>query len=97
MKISNPVEVAEFALAKGIRNEPAFRRWVPYITRKRDAIILAVNSRVRKVSHKYGIEIPRTFKEAYALDTKDGSTLWRDAINREMENLKVAFDIIPDN
>ena len=47
--------------------------------------------------YKYGVENPRPVKEAYALDEKNGNTLWRDAINREMENLKVAFDILDDS
>ena len=54
-KESNPVEVAEFAKAWCIEDEPAFCWWVPYILRKRDYIILAVKSRVRKTTHKYGI------------------------------------------
>ena len=33
-------------------------------------------------------------QEAYALDEKNGNTLWCDALNMEMENLKVAFDIL---
>ncbi len=95
LKNSNPVEVAEFAVSKGIEHEPAFAWWVPYTLRRRDKIISAVNSRVKKVSHKYGVELPRTVEEAYALDEANGNTFWRDAINKEMENLKVAFDILP--
>ena len=30
MKESHPVEMAEFAKAKGIQGEPAFCWWVPY-------------------------------------------------------------------
>ena len=47
------------------------------------------------MSHKYGIEIPSNINEAYALDDKNNNTFWRDAIHKEMENLKVAFDILP--
>jgi len=55
MKESNPVEVADFARARGIANEPAFAWWVPYTLRKRDVILSAIKSRVRKTTHKYGI------------------------------------------
>ncbi len=96
MKESNPVCVAEFAVARGIDKEPAFAWWVPFTLRRRDRIISAVNSRVRKVSHKYGVELPRTVQEAHALDEKNGDTFWRDALNKEMGNLKVAFDILPE-
>ena len=57
-KGSHPVDVAEYAIAKGIDREPAFCWWVPYTIRKRDAIIAAVRLRARKATHKYGIEIP---------------------------------------
>jgi hypothetical protein len=97
MKESNPIEVAEFAIAKGIADESAFCWWVPYTLRKRDRIISAVKARVKRVTHKYGVEIPRTVEEAYKLDEKNGNTLWRDAINKEMANLKVAFDIMDDS
>ena len=94
LKESNPIEVAEFAVARGIDVEAAFCWWVPYTLRKRDSIISAVNARVKRVTHKYGVEIPRTVKEAYLLDERNGNTIWRDAINKEMGNLKVAFDIL---
>jgi len=97
MKESIPIEVAKFAIAKGIANESAFCWWVPYTLRKRDAIISAVKARVKRVTHKYGVEIPRTVEEAYKLDEKNGNTLWRDAINKEMANLKVTFDILDNS
>jgi hypothetical protein len=96
MKESHPVEVAEFSVSRGIDSEPAFCWWVPFTLRKRDRIISAVKARVKRVSHKYGIEIPRTINDALKLDEKNKDTFWRDAINKEMENLKVAFDILPE-
>ena len=96
LKESNPVEVAEFATARGIDKEPAFIWWVPYTLRRRDRIIAGVNARVKTTTHKYGVELPRTIDEALAFDKLNGNTLWRDAINKEMGNLKVAFDILPE-
>ena len=48
------------------------------------------------MSHKYGIEVPNNVAEALRIDERYGNHFWRDAINKEMENLKVAFDILPD-
>jgi len=96
MKNSNPIEVAEFAVANNIHKEPAFCWWIPYTLRKRDRIVAGVNARVKRVTHKYGVELPRSIREALQLDTRNGNTLWRDAINKEMSNLKVAFDILGD-
>ena len=39
MKQSHPVEMAEFARARGISDEVVFAWWVPYTLRKRDAIL----------------------------------------------------------
>lgn len=96
LKESNPIETAEFATARGIMDEPAFSWWVPYVMRKRDRIISSVNSRVKRVTHKYGVEIPSSVDHCYRLDKQNGNTLWRDALNREMNNLRVAFDILED-
>ena len=97
LKESNPVEVAEFAKARGIDDEPAFCWWVPYTLRKRDVILAAVKSRVRKTTHKYGIEIPRSVPHAYEIDEKNGNHFWRDAINKEMRNVGVAFEVLEND
>ena len=46
MKESHPVETAEFAKARGIADEPAFRWWVPYTLCKRDVILAKVKARI---------------------------------------------------
>ena len=38
--------------------------------------------------------MPKTFKEAAELDTKNGDTKWMDAIAKEITNVRVAFDIL---
>ena len=96
MKNSKPVEIADFEVARVVDCDPAFSWWVPYTIRCRDRIRSGVNSRVKRVTHKYGVELPRTVQEAYALDEKNGNNFWRDALNREMDNLKVDFDILPE-
>jgi hypothetical protein len=58
LKESNPVQVSEYVIARGLQDEPAFAWWVPYTMRKRDIIVSAVKARVRRTTHKYGIEMP---------------------------------------
>ena len=97
MKEAHPVECAEFAKARGIQDEPAFAWWVPYTLRKRDVIISSVKARVRRTTHKYGFEVPRNLKHAYEIDTKNGNDFWRKAIEKEMHNVGIAFEILdPD-
>ena len=97
LKESNPVDVAEYATARGIQEEPDFSLWVPYTLRKRDMIVFAVSSRVRKFSHKYGIEIPTSISHAKRIDLKNGNNLWMDAITKEMTNVGIAFTILDES
>jgi len=70
LKNSNPIEVAEYAVAKSLVNEPAFVWWVPYVIKKRTRIISAIKrqSRHRKKDYKFGIEIPHSVERALAID-----------------------------
>ena len=93
LKESNPIEIAEYVTQCGIADEPAFAWWVPFTLKKRERIISAVNNRVKKTTHKYGIRVPNTVEEAYRLDKENGNDLWRKAIAKEMKNVSIAFDI----
>ena len=47
---------------------------------------------MKRVTHKYGIEIPKDRDHAIAFDRiNNGNTLWQDALAREMTNVSVAF------
>ena len=94
MKETNPVDVAVFAKAEGIDDEPAFAWWVPYTLRTRDRIISAVNSRVKKVTMKYGHEVPRNLDDCRRIDAANGDSRWAKAIDKEMPNVKVAIEIL---
>jgi hypothetical protein len=47
-----------------------------------------------KKMHKFGIEVPCSVAEAYALDKKNGNNLWANAIAKEMKNVRIAFKIL---
>ena len=94
MKESYPLQVAEYATNNGIDSMPAFAWWVPYVLKKRDRIIAAVNKRYVKRTHKFGFEIPKTVERAYEIDKENDNTFWTDAIEKEMKNVRVAFNIV---
>jgi hypothetical protein len=99
LKESHPLETAKYAMTQGIDHEPAFNWWVPHVLTKRDQIIFLVRiqtTRYLKRTHKFSIEVPKTVKEALALDRKNGDTLWEDAIAKEMKEVCIAFNILPD-
>ena len=56
-----------------------------------------MNARVNRFTHKYGIEVPRTFKEVLAFDDIGGNHLWQDVLDREIPKLRVSFDILDKN
>ena len=49
-----------------------------------------------KKTHKFGVEVPKTVKEAQELDQRNGDTKWTDSISKEMTNVRVAFDILKE-
>jgi hypothetical protein len=92
LKESNPVEVAEYALANKILEEPAFAWWARHVLRKRERIIRKVKSRrYWDRTHKYGILLPKTVAEALRIDRETGTNFWQKAIEKEMRNIDCAF------
>jgi len=45
---------------------------------------------------KYGITIPRDYDEAIRLDHENGNDYWLKAINKEINVVRIAFDVIAD-
>jgi hypothetical protein len=84
MKESHPIETAELAKARCIADEPAFAWWVPYTLGKRDIILSKINARIRKTTHKYGIEIPTSVDSAMEIDRSNNNTFWKDALAKDM-------------
>ena len=67
--------------------------------KKTDRIIATIRkqqTRYLKKSHKFGIELTKTVEQALTLEVKNCNTLWANAISKEMENVRVAFDVLPD-
>eukprot|EP00957_Ditylum_brightwellii_P189129 14396238-Ditylum_brightwellii.AAC.1 len=91
------IKVAGYARACDINNEPAFAWWVPYTLRKQDIILSSVKARVRKTTHKYGIEIPMSLLHAYEIDAANGNTFWCYAIRKEMTNIGIVFEILEND
>ena len=96
MKESYSVELADYAVAHGIDTEPAFAWWVPFTLKRRKRIIAAVNNRYYKRTHKFGIEVPKTFSDCLRIDKENGNTLWQDAVRKEMSKVRIAFQAIGD-
>ena len=92
LKDSNPVELAEYAVANRIQDEPAFKWWVADVLRKRNRIISKVKSRYWKTTHKFGVRLPHGVDEALRIDEATGTDFWLKAIKKEMDKVNVAFE-----
>lgn len=91
LKDSYPVELATYARDNKLVEEPAFAWWVPYTLKKSKVILSKIKSKYWQRTHKYGIRIPKTVKEAIQLDIENKNTYWQDAIKEEMKKIREAF------
>ena len=97
VKESNPIEVAEFAVARKLDKEPAFAWWVPQVLRKRSHFIQKLRSRVSKSNLKFGLIVPKTVEEALKLDRDNGNKYWHEAIKKELKNVIIAFHLLGED
>jgi hypothetical protein len=92
MKHSYPVQVADYAIANKINDEPAFAWWVPNVFKKCDRILSKIKSKYWERTHKFSIKIPKMVAQVQAIDKENGDTLWWDSIVIEMKNVRPAFE-----
>ena len=92
MKHAYPVQLAEYAFSNQLQDEPAFAWWVYYTLKKRDRIISKLKTKYWQRTHKYGIKIPKSVDEAFEIDRENKNNYWRDAIEQEMRNVRIAFE-----
>jgi hypothetical protein len=53
-----------------------------------------VTKRYQKLTHKFGIEVPKSWDDCVKLEKENDNTLWQDAARKEMKNVRVAFKIL---
>ena len=95
-EIANPLELAEYTVANNIYDEPAFNCQVRDAIKRCNRIISKVKAKYWQTTHKFGIRIPKTVEEAYQIDKETGTDYWTKAIAKEMKNVQVAFEKIPN-
>jgi hypothetical protein len=57
-------------------------------------MIAAVTKRYHKRTHKFGIEVPKSWDDCVKLDKENDNTLWQYAVRKEMKNVRIAFKIL---
>ncbi len=82
----------------GVALDPSYNWWVFKVLKKRNSIISLVkwhNVKYLKKTHKYGLPLMKLVDDV-VIDQCSGSILWVDAIAKEMQNIRVAFDTLED-
>ena len=91
VKASYPIELAEYAVVNRLTDEPVFRWWVRDTLKKRNRFISKLKSRYWQTTHQNGVRLPHSVEEALRFDRENGDDLWRQAIEKEMKKVRVAF------
>ena len=63
---------------------------------KKDRILSKVKTKYKKQTHKYGIQLPKSVKEALEIDRSTQTTFWQKALEKEMKNVRVPFQFTED-
>lgn len=94
LKESFPIEIAEFALSRGLQDEAAFLWWIYDYLRRKNRIVKGMKSCFRQKTHQYGIRVPQTVQEAYEIDRETRTDYWHQVILKEMKNNAKAFQFL---
>ena len=81
------MEIAEYADANNLLEEPVFKWWANKVLKKKDRIISRVKPRYWRTSHKLGISLPHSVEESYDIDEENGHIFWLDAIDKELKKI----------
>ena len=92
MKESYPIQTAQYARDHDLLDEPAFDWWARHVLKKAHTTLSKVKSKYWEKTHKYGVRIPKSIKEAIAIDKENGDTMWMDAIRKEMTAIRGAVE-----
>ena len=96
VKEANPIELAEYAVANKIDDEPAFAWWVAYTLKKRERIISKVKSKYWKTSHKYGVRLPKSAEEALRIEKESETDYWEGHEQRNEKKLRYRMKKLKD-
>jgi hypothetical protein len=87
-----PISVANYAHANNLLDTPGWKRLNHIAIHKNRLNKMAIQVNVSSTSGKgpvytFGIIIPRNVIQAFELDAKNGNTLWKDAMTKEIKHI----------
>ena len=100
LRKDDPITIAHYARDNGLQNERGWKWSKRIVVREKKflrmlKIMQGQKQGKRQKKFKFGIEIPRSIREAYALDKRNGNTKWADAIRKEIDQLQEFESFVP--
>jgi hypothetical protein len=80
----DPITLAKYAYENDLLSTPSWKRLRSYMSPSIKRMVNKTKFKSTTPIYKFGIQIPRNVKEAYALDAKNGNTKWQDAMQDEI-------------
>ena len=88
---NDPMTVAVYAKEHDLLETPGWKRFCPYVKNQKkvnqmtkQSILCSMRQAIR---YRFGVRVPKTPREAMELNAKNGNSLWRDAIKKELDQL----------
>ena len=94
VKLSNPVDLAEYVERNNLSSESAFNWWFKWTLAKRASLIAKFKAKRKKGKIKFEIKFLDTVEEALELYSMNGDKLWQEAITKERNNSRFAFQVL---
>ena len=91
VKESRPTDLTEYAVADQISEDPEFVWWLLYTLKKRNIIISKLKKNYWRITHNYGVRLPKNVMEAIHIYQANGNTYWKDAIDKNMKKANIAY------
>jgi hypothetical protein len=87
----DPISVAKYAKEQGLLDTPGWKKLQKFARRIKKFLRMVKQAKLhrgpRGIRFKFGVQVPRNWKEAMEIDAKNNSTLWQDAIKKEMDQI----------
>ena len=87
------IQVAELTNGNDLLSETEFDWWCLVFLRHSWIIIYKVKSHYCKLTHKYGIHVPKSVEQAVWIDKENFNTIRQDYMNKDTNNNIIAFDV----
>ena len=86
----DPITIAEYAKANLLLGKSGWKRFRKYVNQGNKFIRMVKQANATKTNSmkvKFGVEVPRHYKDALRLDEANGNKLWQEAIKTELDQI----------